>query len=101
MTDHSRASLFIETPDIWVPIPNTSESLPLTWEHTGAIRRLGRFFARLYTNHQQSQIQDDREKCRSWMVMLGQMTASIYDGIVHEGILVDTENRACAVGLSR
>jgi len=100
MTNDSPAPFFTGTPDIWVPIPNTLQGLPLMWEHTTAIRRLARFFADRYTYIQQSQEQGGLEKSRCWMVMLCQMTASIYEGIAHEGIPVDMEYRACAAGLS-
>jgi hypothetical protein len=81
MTNDSPVPFFSEPPDLWIPIPNTTHRLPLTWEHTKAIRRLARFFAGLYTRTQQSEEQGGLEKYRSWMITLCQMTATIYDGI--------------------
>ena len=91
MANDSPAPFFTGTPDISIPIPYTSLELPLTWEHTRAIRRLARFFAGLYTRTQQSQEQGGLDKCKSWMVTLCQMTASIHDGISCKGIPVDIE----------
>lgn len=83
MTNDSPPAVFAETPNLWIPIPNTSKWLPLTWEHTHAIRLLSRFFAGLYLRTQQSEDHRGLEKYRSWMITLCQMTATIYDGTVH------------------
>ena len=72
---------FSAPPDLWISIPNTTHRLPLTWQHTKAIQRLGRFFARLYLRVQQSEDQTGLEKYKSWMTTLFQMTASIHEGM--------------------
>ena len=81
MTNDSPLPFFSEPADLCIPIPNTTQRLPLTWEHTKAIRRLARFFAGLYTRTLQSEEQGGLEKYKSWMITLSQMTATIYDGI--------------------
>jgi hypothetical protein len=68
-------------PDLWIPIPNTRERLPLTWDHTRAIQRLARFFAKLFFRVQQTEEQDGLAKYQSWMMTLFQMDASIHEGI--------------------
>lgn len=73
---------FSSPPDIWIPIPNTSHRLPLTWEHTRAISRLARFFAGLYSRTQRNEEEKTGlDKYRSWMITLFQMNASIHEGI--------------------
>lgn len=71
---------FSSPPDLWIPIPNTPHRLPLTWEHIRAIRRLARFFARLYDRTQRSEEKTGLEKYKSWMITLFQMNASIHEG---------------------
>jgi len=71
---------FSAEPDVWIPIPNTSYRLPLTWEHTKAIQRLARFFARLYARVQQTEEKAGLEKYKSWMITLFQMAASVHEG---------------------
>jgi hypothetical protein len=102
MTNDSPAPFFNEPPDIWVPIPNTSQGLPLTWEHTKAIRQLARFFGGLYARTQQSEEQSGLEKYKSWMVTLFQMTASIYDGKIHGlNFIVNAKNSSAATFLKK
>jgi hypothetical protein len=87
MGDSSPPPYFSSPPDLWIPIPNTSCRLPLTWKHTSAISKLSRFFARLYVRTQQSQEQAGLDKFRSWMVTLFQMNSSINEGIIpREGL---------------
>ena len=71
---------FSSEPDVWIPIPNTTYRLPLTWEHTKAIQRLARFFARLYSRVQETEERAGLDKYKSWMTTLFQMTASIHEG---------------------
>lgn len=80
MASSSPPPYFQETPDLSIPIPNTSKRLALTWEHTRAIQKLSRFFARLYTRTQNSEDKTGLEKYKSWMVTLFQMNASIHEG---------------------
>jgi len=80
MSSSSPPPYFTETPDLWIPIPNTPRRLALTWEHTRAIQRLGRFFGRLYARTQNSEDKTGLEKYRSWMITLFQMNASIHEG---------------------
>jgi len=56
--------------------------LPLTWEHTQAIARLARFFARLYLRVQQTEEKTGIAKYKSWMTTLFQMNASIHEELV-------------------
>jgi hypothetical protein len=71
---------FSSEPDLWIPIPNTTHRLPLTWEHTKAIARLARFFARLYSRVQRTEEKVGIAKYKSWMTTLFQMDASIHEG---------------------
>jgi hypothetical protein len=80
MAASSPPPYFTDTPDLWIPIPNTPQRLALSWEHTRAIQRLGRFFARLYARTQNSEDKTGLEKYRSWMITLFQMNASIHEG---------------------
>ena len=58
----------------------TKDSLPLTWEHTRAIQRLARFFARLYRHVLGSDDKVALGKYENWMTTLFQMIASIQEG---------------------
>ena len=86
MSSSSPPPYFTETPDLWIPIPNTPRRLALTWEHTRAIQRLGRFFGRLYARTQNSEDKTGLEKYRSWMITLFQMNASIHEGLKFLGL---------------
>jgi len=69
-----------QAPDIDIPIPNTQSRLPLSWSHARAIRKLMRFFGRLYRHMQQQENGEGLDRCRAWMMTLYQMDTSIRDG---------------------
>jgi len=71
-----------EVADLYIPIPNTHNRLPLTWEHTRAIQQLSRFFARLYARVSATEDKDGLNKYQSWMITLFQMDASIHEELV-------------------
>jgi hypothetical protein len=84
---------FSTPPDLWIPIPNTSHGLPLTWQHTKAVRKLARFFARLYSSEQRTPGQANIDKYQSWMTTLFQMDTSIREGF-HFLSITDDRDRA-------
>jgi hypothetical protein len=65
---------------MWIPIPNTSYRLPLTWDHTRAIEKLAKFFAGLYYRTERSDEKVGLDKYKNWMITLIQMQSSIYEG---------------------
>src|SRR5947207_12162602 len=85
---------FSNPPDLWIPIPNTSHGLPMTWQHTKAVRKLARFFGRLYSQEQTTENQANLEKYRGWMVTLFQMDTSIREGCPDSYYLISEIVRA-------
>jgi len=74
-------------PDLQIPIPNTHHRLPLSWSHVIAIRKLMRFFGRIYRQMQQTGEQEGIDKYRTWMMVLLEMDTTIREGEIYHLLL--------------